>query len=242
MTDEYRAGAVWWVRIDFGQGRGPQEKFILLLTDCPSTGAYDLFAFVTSQARWYQGMSTAQCGCPKLSCYRIDPGQEACFKVPTFVQFGNMHPISRAGLDDFVRNGNAKFIQRIGEVRFRSVLKCATQSVDITGERLAMIKATLAALGSTSTATGKPTLAQAATAKTTQATAPLFLSVEVMHLKTQIAARCGPCRDEFAVLMDITVADLALILTGAKQPSADFTRNIDAGLDAAGPDCTCRLR
>lgn len=231
MTDPYRAGSVWWVLVDFGQSRGEQEKFIVLLIDCLSNGDRSVGVFTTSQDRHYPGMGAAPCGCPKWQCYRIDPGQEACFTKPTFVQFDNGFPINRAGFGDRAKIGKARYLQALAEVRFRSILKCAKDSVDLEGWAITLIEKTLKSL--------TPATPPAPSPKPKALTPPPFVSNEILSMRVRVEARCGPCRAELAGAMMMTEVAISRILTGLDLPASGFLGDLGAGLDALGTDCSC---
>jgi hypothetical protein len=232
VTDQYRAGSVWWLVLDFGKGQGEQEKFIVLLSDCLVNGDRGVFAFATSQGRHYPGMGASPCGCPKMQCYRIDPGLEACFSKTTFVQFNNAYPITRAGLDDYIKAGKARFVHTLAETRFRSILKCAKDAVDLEGWAIALIDQTLKSL-----TPAKPVVTSAKLTTTT--TPPPFVSSEILSMRVRVEARCGTCRATLAGLMTMAEAEISRILAGLVPPTNSFLVDLGAGLDVLGTDCQC---
>jgi hypothetical protein len=231
VTDPYRAGSVWWLALDFEQGRGEQEKFIVLLSDCPASNDRSVFAFATSQDRHYLGMGAAACGCPKWQCYRIDPRLEACFPRPTFVQFDNAHPVTRAGLDDFAKAGKARFVHALSEARVRSILKCAKDAIDLEGWASALIARTLKSL--------TPAQPVVPSVKSTATTPPPFVSSEMLSMRGRVVTRCATCRATLAAMMTMDEVEISRILTGLVQPADGFLRDMGAGLDALGTDCPC---
>jgi hypothetical protein len=230
VTDPYRAGSVWWVLIDFGQGRGEQEKFIVLLSDCPANDAKSVGAFTTSQDWHYPGMGTPPCGYPKWQCYRIDPGQEVCFSKPTFVQFDNGFPINRRALGDLAKAGKARYVHTLAEVRFRSILRCATNSVDLEGWAIALIESTVKSL--------TPATPPAPSPKPRALKPPPFVSSEILSMRVRVETRCGPCRAELAGAMMMAEVAISRVLTGLDQLPAGFLGDLGAGLEALGSDCS----
>lgn len=177
-------------------------------------------------------MSAAPCGCPKWQCYRIDPGQEACFPKPTFVQFDNGFPINRKGLDDLAKAGKARYVQPLAEVRFRSILKCAKDSVDLEGWAIVLVESTLKAL-----TPAKPATPAVTSTKPKATTPPPFVSSEILSMRVRVEARCEACRTILADLMTMTEAAISRVLTGMDKPADGFLGELGAGLEILGDDC-----
>lgn len=237
MTDAYAAGHVWWLVMDFGKGRGDEEKFIVLLSDIKSTGEASVFSFATSQARHYPTIGASPCGVPVgAECYRIDAGQESCFPVMTFIQFNNAYRISRAGLDDYVSKGKAKAVQPLDAQRFHSLLRCAAQSQDLEGWMIELIRQTLAARIVASKAAASSSKPKSSPPKGPAA----YVRQDLMELRMKLQKRCDSCRAEFAAILEMTQLDVTAVLTGSQPEPDRFLEDASAGLALAGERCHCR--
>lgn len=54
---QYRAGAVWWRRIDFGKGKGSEKKYFVLLSDEMSNGEFVLAMTTSNGDRYHDAAS-----------------------------------------------------------------------------------------------------------------------------------------------------------------------------------------
>ena len=241
MTDEYRAGAVWWLVMDFQRGRGDEDKFIVLLSDWDS-GESGVAVFATSQAKWYPRVALAvpPCGCPVESCYRIDPKQVRCFTRTTFVEFGNPYPFNRKGLEDSAREGKAEFKLRIVGDRLRAILKCAILSGDIDGDDMDLIKAALAAHPpTTSTKATKPP-----PSKGTHL--PSMPVTSIVAVNAWWDAFCAVCRVDVFALTGWSPGELKSIAAGSRNPTDAFLADADAAFkmvrESPSAGCTCSTK
>jgi hypothetical protein len=228
MSDSYAAGSVWWFRHDFGGDRGEIKKYCVFLSDCSVSGGA-LLAITTSRARRYHGQTASPCGYPDNPCYRIEPGEEACFPETTFVQFDNLRTFTRKELDGYEARGKAGYLQPLSEQRFRSILNCAKKSDDIPGSALQIIERTIKSL--------KPS--RQTPPKGQPVAAPPFVPTEILSMRVRVDARCTTCRATLAGLMEMTEAEISICLTGTVQLADRFLENLGAGFDLLGTDCPC---
>ena len=236
MTDTYRAGSVWLAQVDFGAGRGKQEKFIVLLSDCLADGSRGIFAVATSQVHHYPtAMVAGSSPCDQTGrCYRIDAGQEACFSKTTLIQFDNTYERNRAGLDKLATQGEARFVHALSNDRLRSVLSCARKSRDIEKWAIALIGQTLKAIT-------PPPKAPPPKGKAAASNAPTrFVSAEILAVSVRVKSRCQSCLAVLVDLMTMTETSMSNVLSGAEPPPASFLEDVRAGLDAI--DCSCTKR
>jgi len=222
MTVLHRAGGVWSGMFDFQKGAGLQKKFFVLLTNCVANGPDVLMAFATSKGvkQYAAGaMSTSPCGCPSHSFFRIEAGQEPCFSVQTWIGFNNTRTITPTKLVAIQGSGDAVFEQMLADDRIRSMLRCATKSIDIAKRDIAVIEATL-----------KPLVAAAKTAP--KPPTPLE------SIRGRYERRCTTCRASILGLMMISEVELVAICSGANPEPTGFIGDLEAGF-AALDACAC---
>lgn len=229
MTARYTAGCVWRATVDFGDG--PREKYFVLLTDCLQPEEKAIVAIATSRGveRYGSAVASGKACCQPSPCFRIDPGQEACFARTTWVQFDNgphVGPsVNRVGLDEEEKAGKAKFVQMLGGDRIRSLLRCAAASKDIPKRdkmRIdAKLKALIAELKAGSTATPPSTGAS--------------LSDPIEALRVRFTTRCNACRASFSELL-VNAAD---VFGGGTSAPHDFVSEAEAAFSLLDGCPTC---
>lgn len=226
MSDPYAAGSVWWGVMDFKDGEGPRRKYFVLLTDCPANGDQAIVAMATSKGdKRYPGqsLSPTPCGCPRYSCFRIDAKQEACFPIQTWVQFDNVHHISRPSLVTLAAASKAGFLQPLNAGRLRAVLNCAKNSRDLDGRSNLRLDQTLKALPATGTASKPPP------------PPPPFSALDARFKR-----HCGACQAHVPGLLRMSGVAFAAVIAGKSPPPPNFEADAMMGLDMAGAVCpTC---
>lgn len=228
MSSPYAAGSVWWCYVDFNDGEGERKKYFVFLSDCADNGEQAALAFTTSRGYRYHGQGESPCGCPANPCFRIEPGEEACFRdATTFVQFDNTWLMVRPKIAMLESAGKAGFLQHLSEQRLRSILNCAKKSLDTPGRVLQLVDRTIKSLKPSrqTPPKGQPTVA-----------VPSFVSAEILSVRVRVQKRCGTCRDQLAGAMGVAEVEITRILAGGDAP-ASFLADIGAGLDAI--DCLC---
>jgi hypothetical protein len=229
------------IRHDFYRGRGLQDKFIVLLCDLDADPNIETpAAFVTSQGKHYPRSDAAAmpaCGCPKESCFRIDPpANHPCFDRRSFVEFGNQYQACRGTIDAGTASGDATYRYRIQGQELSAILKCALQSDDIAGEDEDRIRAAYKAMAptkkvsTTSPAPGPP---------------PTFAAaLGIVGLKTHFERHCKACQADVLELMFITEVKFRGVLSGAHAPPDKFLEEAEEALrlvrasSVAG--CSCK--
>ena len=144
-AQEVGAGAIWEFQMDF-EDTGKRKKYVVLLNTCVDHEDFFVAALTTSRAYQYRDFGPKQCGCPENSCYRIDPGQVACFTVTTYVQFNNTGRLRFTDLRAKVAAGSAKYLLSLPQERLFSVMNCALKSVDLAGDMHVRVEKTLKSL------------------------------------------------------------------------------------------------
>ncbi|NVJ28680.1 hypothetical protein HUW62_46560 [Myxococcus sp. AM011] len=217
----YGTGAVWWANIDFKDGAGERKKFLVLLNEIVEPADFFVAALTTSQgAKRYSGETTAACGCPACQCYRIEPKEEKCFPITTWVQFDNAYPLRREKLDSMQRAGDAGFLQMLAADRIRAVLKCALKSPDLAGKHSAQVSRALKALNAP------------------KAQPPLPPS-PVARLKAKFDGHAPECQRMFGELLKRTANELASILTEKTPPHEGFVDEAHTALELLSAECQC---
>ncbi len=141
MSDKrFTAGAIWEGYFDFDDGVPGRRKYIILLNEIVDSSDYFAVAFTTSNEQRYRGETTKQCGCPDVSCYRVEKGQVSCFPTTTWVQFDNTYPARPAELEAREKAGKLKYLTHLPEGLLRAVLNCAKKSDDLSGALLGLIE------------------------------------------------------------------------------------------------------
>jgi hypothetical protein len=226
MSDPYAPGGVWKRAIDFRDGNPRRDKYCVLLKDTAQPDDRILYAITTSQgwAEYPNQDKASSCGGQNVPCYRIDQGLEPCFAVDTWVQFDNMHEITRQELEDETTAGTARFLQYLDAQRFRSVLNCAKQSRDIRLADLAVINATLKSLNPRKAAPPTPSVI----------TAP----PEFATLRRHYERMCATCRGEFANAVELSAVDVAAVFAGSRAPAATFKADADFASDYIAETCS----
>lgn len=241
MSDHYSAGSVWWCLHDFRRGKGPQEKFFVLLTDCPPAGD-GLLALATSVGRHYHGMGSSPCGLPTVPCFRIESHDEKCFNLTTYIQFDQLAATNRTLLLGHTTSGTGRFVQAMDPQRFRSLLACMKKSEDIPVETLDAITKTLKLLSAAAKAPPSKTARRAD--QIVHALPPVVTGVAAVRIKFD--GRCVTCRAQFAEVMVGSVDALASVFSEAKSPPEGFLDSSDDGFsmarELAGDRCTCAVK
>jgi len=223
------AGAVWWGLVDFRDGAGERKKYFILLNEVESDGELFVCAVVTSQGtkRYAVRDTGPACGCPSAPCYRIDRGQEACFDLPTWVQFDNLILLTRADFEEFRRTGKVGFIQMLSSDRVRSVMNCATKSDDLAGRYVDLIKRSLSAMN-----------ARTASVQAAKAASKVAPKAPIEELLEQLAPHGSHCRREFCELARISEADLVALMAAPQQGKLLLEDGV-AALELVCEACTC---
>ena len=238
MDDRYRAGALWLRQHDFGRGKGPQSKFIMLLCDCDDAGPVRA-AFATSKGKWYPRTDAKPgpgCGCPDESCFRIDPGPtDRCFTCRTFIEFNNTHPVTRMGLEAEEQRGDALFKYRMTGDPLRAILKCALRSEDIEGEDMDRIEAAYKAMAPTKKTTTAPQ----------PSGPPSFVAAHgIVGLKLHFERQCVACQGGVIDVMLTTETKMRGFLAGVHAPPDGFLEEAEEALRAVRESqvagCTCK--
>jgi len=220
MSDPYGAGAVWQVKVDFKDGKGERPKYIVLLSNLVQPGDFFVAAFTTSQGeKRYLGETTLACGCPACQCFRIEPKQEACFPLTTWVQFDNLCPVEKAKLDSMEKEGRAVFLQMLAAERIRAVLRCALRSPDLAGKFSAQVSRSLKALN----------------APPAKALAPSPLA----KVKSALASHGPSCIEAFAACLKSTAEELSKILAEQAPQPDKFLEEAEVALQLVAEDCQC---
>jgi hypothetical protein len=124
-------GDLFSIKINFENDERERLKYLVIL-NTPKPEGLLVFAFTTSKgASRYKGETSAQCGCPKPPCYRIDPPQVLFFVEKTWVQFDNVKAVKSDLVQEFLKQSEARHIAEMPDDRIRSIVNCARKSVDI---------------------------------------------------------------------------------------------------------------
>lgn len=231
MNSQYCAGSVWSFRHDYGDGED-RKKYFILLADCPKDSDVVLAAVTTSKGRRFHGFPTKACGCPQFSVYRIDPELEPCFRDGTWVVFSNEAPIAaRAQLDALATAGRARFVQSLENERTRSILNCATKSLDIAKRDEDLIRRTLKAMNEAAKLPPRPA----------KKTALLSDNTPMGIARRRFERNCVKCQNDFAGLLKMSIEEVTLVFSGKKRAPANFLTDADDGLDLLdGKICPCK--
>ncbi|WP_426749865.1 hypothetical protein [Myxococcus sp. Y35] len=223
MTDAYLPGAVWKFEKDFGDGK-ERLKYMVLLNDLSQPGSLSIAAITTSRGAQRYPPQTAACGCPEHPYFRIDPKQEACFPIATWVEFNNAHLLTRSKLDSIERDGQAKFLQRLAPDRIRAVLNCALKSRDMPLKNLEMVDRTLKGMNSPK-AKPPPPLAS-----------PLS---PMAKLKARFDSHGPECRNSFEGLVSRSTDELKSILAEKTPHPEGFMEDAGIAFGMIADQCKC---
>lgn len=230
MTAKFSAGAIWTGQFNFNDGE-VRKKYFVLLNDAGEAGHF-ICAVTTSQPRYL--VTSSACG---LQAYRLEPGDVACFDRRTWIQFDNVFYCTKEELEEH-EQGGATFLQSLSEDRLLGVLTCATKSDDIRGMDISAIQSALEARRAARKAM------EAAKKRTTSSTPPpaalaTAASPEVLAVRAEYNKRCSNCQTNFAYVMEVEVATLQKIFSGAREPGKNFGGDASAGFELVRTDFPC---